>query len=91
MHTSIFLTKSNQNSTDEDETSGHQHQRSCASGHFFVLKSHCAKIEKNNTAGKKKSKEASGKNNEGDSSGKPSLRPSNCTFRVLDSQWAIVI
>ena len=34
---------------------------------------HCAQIEKNDTAGKKKSKEASGKKNEGDSSGKPSL------------------
>ena len=39
---------------------------------LFVLKSHCAKIEKNNTAGKK-SEEASGKKNEGDSSGNPSL------------------
>ena len=34
---------------------------------------HCAKIEKNDTAGKKKSEEASSKKNEGDSSGKPSL------------------
>ena len=34
---------------------------------------HCAKIEKNNIAGKKKSEEVSGKKNEGDSSGKTSL------------------
>ena len=34
---------------------------------------HCAKIEKNDTAGKKKSEEASSKKNEGNSSGKPSL------------------
>ena len=50
---------------------------------------HCAKIEKNDTAGKKKSEEASSKKNESDSSGEPSLnftKPSNCTFRALDSQ-----
>ena len=35
---------------------------------------HCAKIDKNgDSVGNKKSKEASGKKNEGDSSGKPSL------------------
>ena len=35
---------------------------------------HCAKIDKNGDyPGKKKSKEASGKKNEGDSSGRPSL------------------
>ena len=34
---------------------------------------HCAKIKKNNIVGKKKSEEASGKRNEGDSFGKPSL------------------
>ena len=34
---------------------------------------YCAKIEKNNTAGKKTSEEALGKKNEGDSSGEPSL------------------
>ena len=35
---------------------------------------HCAKIDKNgDSAGNKKSEEAPGKKNEGDSSGKPSL------------------
>ena len=45
---------------------------------------HCAKIEKNHgdTAGKKKSKEASGKKNEGNSSGKLSLNFTE-TFKWL--------
>ena len=42
---------------------------------------HCAKIDKNDSAGKKKSEEASGKKKEGDSSGKPSLNFSE-TFKL---------
>ena len=51
---------------------------------------HCAKIYKNgDSAGKKKSEEASGKKNEGGSSSKPSLNfieIFNYTFKALDSQ-----
>ena len=51
---------------------------------------HCAKIDQNgDSAGKKKSEEASGKKNEGGSSEKPSLNLptlSNYTFSALDLQ-----
>ena len=44
----------------------------CVFCHTLVYE-HCTKIDKNGDSAAKKSKEASGKKNEGDSSGKPSL------------------